>query len=133
MCSPRDESDQDEMTEFRIADDRSIASLRRRVVLLSGLLTCGCCGGKYGSIIMVTVLAVSVVVAKGCATIIVPPAATISSGARRQAALTSWCVPMAVAVRTYAEETSRQKHERGSQAEVDRAHFGRSRGASKEL
>ena len=95
--------------------------LRRPAFLLSGLLTCGCCGGKYGIIVNDRY---------GClghfrrGTCNNGPTIRRDDIERRVlAGLTDKLVSpeaAAVAVRAYAEETNRQNHERRAQVEADR-------------
>jgi hypothetical protein len=95
--------------------------LRRPAVLLSGLLTCGCCGGKYGIIVNDRY---------GCLGHFRKGTCDNSRSIRRDnierrvlAGLTDKLVSpeaVAVAVRAYAEETNRQNHERRAQSEADR-------------
>jgi site-specific DNA recombinase len=95
--------------------------LRRPAFLLSGLLTCGCCGGKYGIIVNDRY---------GCLGHFRKGTCDNGRTIRRDnierrvlAGLTDKLVSpeaVAVAVRAYAEETNRQNHERRAQVEADR-------------
>jgi site-specific DNA recombinase len=95
--------------------------LRRPAFLLSGLLTCGCCGGKYGIIVNDR---------HGCLGHFRKGTCKNGRTIRRDdierrvlAGLTDKLVSpeaVAVAVRAYAKETNRQNHERRAQAEADR-------------
>jgi len=95
--------------------------LRRPAFLLSGLLTCGCCGGKYGIIVNDRY---------GCLGRFRKGTCNNGRTIRRDdierrvlAGLTDKLVSpeaVAVAVRAYAEETNRQNHERRAQVEADR-------------
>jgi site-specific DNA recombinase len=88
---------------------------------LSGLLTCGCCGGKYGIVVNDRY---------GCLGHFRKGTCNNGRTIRRDdierrvlAGLTDKLVSpeaVAVAVRAYAEETNRQNHERRAQAEADR-------------
>jgi site-specific DNA recombinase len=88
---------------------------------LSGLLTCGCCGGKYGIIVNDRY---------GCLGHFRKGTCNNGRTVRRDdierrvlAGLTDKLVSpeaVAVAVRAYAEETNRQNHERRAQAETSR-------------
>jgi site-specific DNA recombinase len=88
---------------------------------LSGLLTCGCCGGKYGIIVNDRY---------GCLGHFRRGTCDNGRTIRRDnierrvlAGLTDKLVSpgaVAVAVRAYAEETNHQNHERRAQAEADR-------------
>jgi site-specific DNA recombinase len=95
--------------------------LRRPAFLLSGLLTCGCCGGKYGIVVNDRY---------GCLGHFRKGICDNSRTIRRDdierrvlAGLTDKLVSpeaVAVAVRAYAEETNRQNHERRAQAGASR-------------
>ena len=95
--------------------------LRRPAFLLSGLLTCGGCGGKYGIIVNDRY---------GCLGHFRKGTCDNGRTIRRDdierrvlAGLTDKLVSpeaVAVAVRAYAEETNRQNHERRAQVEADR-------------
>jgi hypothetical protein len=93
--------------------------LRRPAFLLSGLLTCGCCGGKYGIVVNDRY---------GCLGHFRKGVCDNGRTIRRDdierrvlAGLTDKLVsPEAVAVRAYAEETNRQNHERRAQVEASR-------------
>src|SRR5712664_2132490 len=95
--------------------------LRRPAFLLSGLLTCGCCGGKYGIIVNDRYGCLGHFRKGVC-----DNGRTIRRGdieRRVLAGLTDKLVSpeaVAVAVRAYAEETNRQNHERREQVEADR-------------
>jgi site-specific DNA recombinase len=95
--------------------------LRRPAFLLSGLLTCGCCGGKYGIVVNDRYGCLGHF-RKG----ICDNGRTIRRGdieRRVLAGLTDKLVSpeaVAVAVRAYAQETNRQNHERRAQAEASR-------------
>jgi site-specific DNA recombinase len=94
--------------------------LRRPAFLLSGLLICGCCGGKYGIIVNDRY---------GCLGHFRKGTCDNGHTIRRDdierrvlVGLTDKLVSpeaVAVAVRAYAEETNRQNHARRAQAEVD--------------
>src|SRR5208282_2675919 len=75
----------------RAAGAERLNRLRRPAFLLSGLLTCGCCGGKYG--IVVNDTAVLVISAKGSAAMAVLFAVTTLSSACWRGSPTSWCLP----------------------------------------
>jgi site-specific DNA recombinase len=95
--------------------------LRRPAFLLSGLLICGCCGGKYGIITNDRY---------GCLGHYRKGICDNGRTVRRDdierrvlAGLTDKLVSpeaVAAAVRAYAEETNRQNHERRAQGEADR-------------
>jgi hypothetical protein len=93
--------------------------LRRPAFLLSGLLTCGGCGGKYGIVVNDRY---------GCLGHFRKGVCDNGRTIRRDdierrvlAGLTDKLVsPEAVAVRAYAEETNRQNHERRAQVEASR-------------
>jgi site-specific DNA recombinase len=95
--------------------------LRRPAFLLSGLLTCGCCGGKYGIVVNDRY---------GCLGHFRKGICDNGRTIRRDdierrvlAGLTDKLVSpeaVAVAVRAFAEETNRQNHERRAQAETSR-------------
>jgi site-specific DNA recombinase len=95
--------------------------LRRPAFLLSGLLSCGCCGGKYGIVINDHY---------GCLGHFRRGTCDNGRTIRRDnierrvlAGLTDKLVSpeaVAVAVRAYAEQTNRQNHERRAQSEADR-------------
>lgn len=105
----------------RAARAERLNRLRRPAFLLSGLLTCGCCGDKYG-----------IVVNDRCGCLghfrkgICDNGRTIRRGdieRRVLAGLTDKLVSpeaVAVAVRAYPEETNRQNHERRAHAETSR-------------
>jgi DNA invertase Pin-like site-specific DNA recombinase len=95
--------------------------MRRPAFLLSGLLTCGCCNGKYGIVVNDRY---------GCLSHFRKGNCDNGRTVRRDdierrvlAGLTDKLVSpeaVAAAVRAYAEETNRQNHERRAQADVDR-------------
>jgi hypothetical protein len=95
--------------------------LLRPAFLLSGLLTCGCCGGKYGIVVNDRY---------GCLGHFRKGTCDNGRTIRRNdierrvlAGLTDKLVSsevVAAAVRAYAEETNRQNHERRAQAETNR-------------
>jgi hypothetical protein len=103
----------------RAARAERLNRLRRPAFLLSGLLTCGCCGGKYGIVVNDRY---------GCLGHFRKGICDNSRTVRRDdierrvlAGLTEKLVSpeaVAVAVRAYAEETNRQNHERRAQAET---------------
>jgi site-specific DNA recombinase len=105
----------------RAARAERLNRLRRPAFLLSGLLTCGCCGGKYGIVVKDRY---------GCLGHFRKGVCDNGRTIRRDdierrvlAGLTDKLVSpeaVAVAVRAYAEETNRQNHERRAQAEADR-------------
>jgi hypothetical protein len=105
----------------RAARAERLNGLRRPAFLLSGLLICGCCGGRYG---------IFVNDRYGCLGHFRKGTCENSRTVRRDdierrvlAGLTDKLVSpeaVAVAVRAYAKETNRQNHERRAQAEVDR-------------
>lgn len=100
---------------------KKLNGLRRPAFLLSGLLTCGCCGGKYGIVVNDRY---------GCLSHFRKGICDNGRTVRRDdierrvlAGLTDKLVSpeaVAVAVRAYTEETNRQNHERRAQAEADR-------------
>jgi hypothetical protein len=104
----------------RAARARHVNELRRPAFLLSGLLTCGCCGGQYGIITRDRY---------GCLNRY--RRGTCDNGhtvcrddieRRVLAGLTDKLVSadaVASAVRAFAEELNRQNHERRAQAEMD--------------
>jgi site-specific DNA recombinase len=104
----------------RAARAERLNRLRRPAFLLSGLLTCGCCGGKYGIIVNDRY---------GCLGHFRKGTCDNGRTIRRDdidrrvlAGLTDKLVSpeaVAVAVRAYAEETNRQNYERRAQAEAD--------------
>jgi hypothetical protein len=95
--------------------------LRRPVFLLSGLLICGCCGGRYGIVVNDRY---------GCLSHFRKGICDNGRTVRRDdierrvlVGLTDKLVSaeaVAAAVRAYAEETNRQNHERRAHAEADR-------------
>ncbi len=95
--------------------------LRRPAFLLSGLLTCGCCGGKYGIVVNDRY---------GCLGHFRKGTCDNGRTIRRDdierrvlAGLTDKLVSpeaVAVAARAYVEETNRQNHERRAQLESSR-------------
>jgi site-specific DNA recombinase len=105
----------------RAARAERLNRLRRPAFLLSGLLTCGCCGGKYGIVVNDRY---------GCLSHFRKGICDNARTVRRDdierrvlAGLTDKLVSpeaVAVAVRAYAEETNRQNHERRAQAEASR-------------
>jgi hypothetical protein len=104
----------------RAAREKRLNGLRRPAFLLSGLLKCGCCGGRY-----------SIVVGDRYGCLNHHRKGTCDNGRtirrddieqRALSGLTDKLVsPEAVAeaVRTYVEETNRQNHERRAQVEID--------------
>jgi len=105
----------------RAARAERLNRLRRPAFLLSGLLTCGCCGGKYGIVVNDRYRCLGHF-RKG----ICDNGRTVRRDdieRRVLAGLTDKLVSpeaVAVAVRANAEETNRQNHERRAQAEADR-------------
>ena len=105
----------------RAARAERLNFLRRPAFLLSGLLICGCCGGKYGIITNDRY---------GCLGHYRKGICDNGRTVRRDdierrvlAGLTDKLVSpeaVAAAVRAYAEETNRQNHERRAQGEADR-------------
>jgi site-specific DNA recombinase len=105
----------------RAARAERLNRLRRPAFLLSGLLTCGCCGGKYGIVVNDRY---------GCLGHFRKGTCDNGRTIRRDriegrvlAGLPDKLVSpeaVAVAVRAYAEETNRQNRERRAQAEADR-------------
>jgi site-specific DNA recombinase len=105
----------------RAARAERLNRLRRPAFLLSGLLTCGCCGGKYGIVVNDRY---------GCLGHFRKGICDNGRTIRRAdierrvlAGLTDKLVSpeaVAVAVRAYAVETNRQNHERRAQAETSR-------------
>ena len=97
----------------RAARAERLNRLRRPAFLLSGLLTCGCCGGKYGIVVNDRY---------GCLGHFRKGICDNGRTVRRDdierrvlAGLTDKLVSpeaVAVAVRAYAEEANRQNHER---------------------
>ena len=105
----------------RAARAARLNRLRRPAFLLSGLLTCGCCGGKYGIITNDRYGCLSHFRKGSCANGRTVRRDDIER--RVLAGLTDKLVSpeaVAVAVRAYAEEINRQNHERRAQAEGDR-------------
>jgi len=104
----------------RAAPAEHLNRLRRPAFLLSGLLTCGCCGGKYGIVVNDRY---------GCLGHFRKGICDNGRTIRRDdiecrvlAGLTDKLVSpeaVAVAVRAYAEETNRQNHKRRAQVEAD--------------
>jgi len=104
----------------RAAREKRLNGLRRPAFLLSGLLKCGCCGGKY-----------SIVVGDRYGCLNHHRKGTCDNGRtirrddierRALSGLTEKLVSpetVAAAVRSYAEETDRQNHDRRAQAEID--------------
>jgi site-specific DNA recombinase len=105
----------------RAARAERLNRLRRPAFLLSGLLTCGCCGSKYGIVVNDRY---------GCLGHFRKGICDNGRTIRRDdierrvlAGLTDKLVSpeaVAVAVRAYAEETNRQNHERRAEAEASR-------------
>jgi site-specific DNA recombinase len=105
----------------RAARAQRLNGLRRPAFLLSGLLICGCCGGRYGIVVNDHY---------GCLGHFRKGICDNGRTVRRDdierrvlAGLTDKLVSpeaVAAAVRAYAEETNRQNHERRAQAEADR-------------
>jgi site-specific DNA recombinase len=108
----------------RVARAERLNRLRRPAFLLSGLLTCGCCGGKYGIVVNDRY---------GCLGHFRKGMCDNGRTIRRDdierrvlAGLTDKLVSpeaVAVAVRAYAKETNRQNHERRARTEADRRTF----------
>src|SRR6266481_1078547 len=105
----------------RAARAERLNRLRRPAFLLSGLLTCGCCGGKYGIVVNDRYGCLGHFRKGICDNVL-----TIRRGdieRRVLAGLTDKLVSpeaVAVAVRAYAVETNRENHERRAQAETSR-------------
>lgn len=105
----------------RAARAERLNRLRRPAFLLSGLLTCGCCGTRYGIVVNDRY---------GCLGHFRKGTCDNGRTIRRDdierrvlAGLTDKLVSpeaVAVAVRAYAEETNRQNHERRAQVETSR-------------
>jgi hypothetical protein len=105
----------------RAARAERLNRLRRPAFLLSGLLTCGCCGTRYGIVVNDRY---------GCLGHFRKGTCDNGRTIRRDdierrvlAGLTDKLVSpeaVAVAVRAYVEETNRQNHERRAQAETSR-------------
>ena len=105
----------------RAARAKKLNGLRRPAFLLSGLLICGCCGGKYGIVVNDRY---------GCLGHFRKGICDNGRTVRRNdierrvlAGLTDKLVSpeaVAVAVRAHVEETNLQNHERRAQAETDR-------------
>ncbi|MGB8842157.1 MAG: recombinase family protein [Aliidongia sp.] len=105
----------------RAARAERLNGLRRPAFLLSGLLICGCCGGRYGIVVNDRY---------GCLGHFRKGICDNGRTVRRDdierrvlAGLTDKLVSpeaVAAAVRAHAEETNRQNHERRAQAEADR-------------
>jgi DNA invertase Pin-like site-specific DNA recombinase len=105
----------------RAARAERLNRLRRPAFLLSGLLACGCCGGKFGIVVNDRY---------GCLGHFRKGICDNGRTIRRDdierrvlAGLTDKLVSpeaVAVAVRAYAEETNRQNHERRAQVEASR-------------
>ena len=105
----------------RAARAERLNRLRRPAFLLSGLLTCGCCGGKYGIVVNDRY---------GCLSHFRKGICDNGRTIRRDdierrvlAGLTDKLVSpeaVAIAVRAYAEEANRQNHERRAQVDADR-------------
>jgi DNA invertase Pin-like site-specific DNA recombinase len=105
----------------RAARAKRLNHLRRPAFLLSGLLICGCCSGKYGIVVNDRYGCLGHFRKGICGN-----GRTIRRGdieRRVLAGLTDKLVSpeaVAVAVRAYAEETNRQNHGRRAQAETSR-------------
>jgi site-specific DNA recombinase len=118
----------------RTARAERLNRLRRPAFLLSGLLTCGCYGGKYGIIVNDRY---------GCLGHFRKGTCDKGRTIRRDdierrvlAGLTDKLVSpeaVAVAVRAYAKETNRQNDERRAQAEAERRTLEKIERASEEL
>jgi site-specific DNA recombinase len=105
----------------REARARRMNEARRPAFLLSGLLTCGCCGGKYGVVVNDRYGCVNHHRRGTCGNGRTIRREVIER--RALAGLTEKLVsPAAVAdaVRAYHQETNRRNHERRAQAEADR-------------
>src|SRR5450631_1689483 len=105
----------------RKAHAERLNRLRRPAFLLSGLLTCGCCGGKYGIIVNDRYGCLGHFRKGTC-----DNGRTIRRDEIERRVLTGLTDKLvspeavAVAVRAYVEETNRQNHERRAQAETSR-------------
>ncbi|MGP8025219.1 MAG: recombinase family protein [Acidocella sp.] len=107
-------------TGIREARAKRLHAARRPVSLLSGLLTCGCCGGKFGLILRDRY---------GCLNHhrrgVCENGRTIRRGVIEQRVLSGLTERMAspdavaAAVRAYHEESNRLNHERRAQAHAD--------------
>jgi len=105
----------------REARAKRIHSLRRPAYLLSGLITCGCCGGKYGIISRDRYGCLNYYRRSFCTNSRTVARAEIER--RALAGLQDRLVSadaVAAAVRAYVEQTNRQNQERRAQAQVDR-------------
>ena len=105
----------------REARAKRIHSLRRPAFLLSGLLTCGCCGGKYGIIARDRYGCLNHYRRSTCDNNRTVARQVIER--RALAGLQDKLVSadaVARAVRAYVEQTNRQNQERRAQGEVDR-------------
>jgi site-specific DNA recombinase len=105
----------------RAARAKRLNGLRRPAFLLSGLLTCGCCGGKYGIVVNDRYGCLGHFRKGTC-----DNGRTIRRDEIERRVLTGLTDKLvspeavAVAVRAYVEETNRQNHERRAQAETSR-------------
>ena len=105
----------------REARAKRIHSLRRPAFLLSGLLACGCCGGKYGIIARDRYGCLNYYRRSTCENNRTVARDQIER--RALAGLQDKLVSadaVALAVRAYVEQTNRQNQERRAQMEVDR-------------
>jgi site-specific DNA recombinase len=112
-----------EPTTIRVREARAkrLNAARRPVFLLSGLLICGCCGGKYGIIVDDRFGCLNHHNRRTCDNGRSIRRAVVEQ--RVLAGLTEKLVsPAAVAdaVRAYHEESNRRNHERRAQADADR-------------
>ena len=100
---------------------KRLNALRRPVHLLSGLLTCSACGGKYGIVVSGRYGCLTRFHKGGCDN---PRTIRIADLEQRVLAglIESLVSPeaIAVAVRAFAEQTNRENHARRAQMEVDR-------------
>ena len=109
----------------RAARAKRLNGLRRPAFLLSGLLTCGCCGGKYGIVVNDRYGCLGHFRKGTC-----DNGRTIRRDEIERRVLTGLTDKLvspeavAVAVRAYVEETNRQNHERRAQAETSRRALG---------
>jgi hypothetical protein len=104
----------------RAAQAKRLNELRRPPFLLSGLLTCGCCGGKYGIVVNDRYGCLNHFLKGICGNGHTIRRADIER--RALSGLTDKLVSaeaVAAAVREYTEEANRQNHERRPQAEID--------------
>jgi site-specific DNA recombinase len=105
----------------RVARAKRLNGLRRPAFLLSGLLICECCGGRYGIVVNDRYGCLGHF-RKG----ICDNGRTVRRGDIERRVLTGLTDTLvspeavAVAVRAHAEETNRQNHQRRAQAEADR-------------